>query len=572
MKTEVATLLWLQWKLTAALFRTRRASAWARLGRLLLVLVMLLMLVPFCAFMGAGLAYLGATLSAQAALQLMLIVNACLLGLWLVLPTMYSTDLVERLDLPRLFAQPVSLRGLTVGSALVALLNPLGLGTLLVLLGEAAALAWHAPLALPLIVAGTALTLVLFVLAGRLMEDLFDLVAGDRRLRGLMMFLLLLPLFLVIIATQFLPVLVQPGAGGNEWLRGVLSDVLPAGQGLSFVQVLDGLLLHFRPAQVLLWLPMGPGTAAMALPAAGQWGLALLALAAGAVLCALLAWVHGRILERMLQGTALHTSSERVNSRGLAPDWPGPSAWWAIIGKDWTYMRRSPLTRQVLVATPFIVIIFSILVWRLSIGLPRGSALAAALPFLAVGVLLVSVNLAMMNFSANYYGAVDREGFAGLMLAPVDRHWLLLSQGLVTLVLTLALTLPLLVLAAILFGVWALVPWGLLATVCLHYSTLPAYELVGMVSPFRAQMALNNKNQGNLWMVLAWCFASLPVLALALLPWVWSPAAAAAGLALAGLALAVLYSAVLYVFTLRPLAGFLDRRTFQILEVVTREE
>jgi hypothetical protein len=53
---------------------------------------------------------------------------------------------------------------------------------------------------------------------------------------------------------------------------------------------------------------------------------------------------------------------------------------------------------------------------------------------------------------------------------------------------------------------------------------------------------------------------------------VWSPAAAAAGLALAGLALAVLYSAALYVFTLRPLAGFLGRRTFQILEVVTREE
>lgn len=567
MKAEVTTLLWLQWKLAAALFRTRRASAWARLGRLLMVLLLLVMLVPFFAFVGAGLAFLGATLSPQAALQLMLIVNTCLLGLWLVLPTMYSADLVERLDLPRLFIQPVSLRGLTVGSALVAMLNPLGLGTLLVLLGEAAGLTWHRPLALPLILAGTALTLVLFVLAGRLMEDLFDLVAADRRLRGLMVFLLMLPIFMVIIASQFFQVLVQPESGGSAWLRRLIDDALPAAQGLSFVQMLDGLLLHFRPSQVLLWLPAGPGTAAMALPAAGQWGPALLALAGAAALCVLLAWTHGRILGRMLQGAALHMSSEQVRSHGLAPDWPGAPAWWGIIGKDWAYMRRSPLTKQGLIGTPFLVVIFGILIWRMAIMLPPDSAWRQALPFLAGGMLLVSVNLAMMNFSANYYGAVDREGFAGLMLAPVDRRWLLLSQGLVTLALTLVLTLPLLVLAAILFGVWALVPWGVLAMVCLHYSMLPAYELVGMVSPFRAQMTLSNKNQGNLWMVLAWCFASLPVLALTLLPWVWSPAAA-----VAGLALAALYSAALYTFTLRPLAGFLGRRTFQILEVVAREE
>ena len=42
-----------------------------------------------------------------------------------------------------------------------------------------------------------------------------------------------------------------------------------------------------------------------------------------------------------------------------------------------------------------------------------GLLAAAALPFLAAGMVLVSVNLVMMNFSANYYGAVDREGFAG---------------------------------------------------------------------------------------------------------------------------------------------------------------
>ena len=42
MLAEIKTLLWLQWKLTISMFRSRRAHVWARLGSMLLAFLMLM--------------------------------------------------------------------------------------------------------------------------------------------------------------------------------------------------------------------------------------------------------------------------------------------------------------------------------------------------------------------------------------------------------------------------------------------------------------------------------------------------------------------------------------------------
>jgi hypothetical protein len=54
-------------------------------------------------------------------------------------------------------------------------------------------LAWHKPLAAPLIALARSPAFVFFALAGRLMDDFFDLVASDRRLRTMVIFILSAP-------------------------------------------------------------------------------------------------------------------------------------------------------------------------------------------------------------------------------------------------------------------------------------------------------------------------------------------------------------------------------------------
>ena len=57
---------------------------------------------------------------------------------------------------------------------------------------------------------------------------------------------------------------------------------------------------------------------------------------------------------------------------------------------------------------------------------------------ISAAVVLVSANLGTSNLTANYFGAVDREGFVTLVLTPVDRRYVLLSASALTLVLGMA--------------------------------------------------------------------------------------------------------------------------------------
>jgi hypothetical protein len=190
---ELKALLWLQWLLTRSMLRTHRVEDRLQAVRLLSRLAMLVMILPLFLLMGLALAVGLAMLPPVAARELAMITNVLLFGTWLLLPATYNSQLIERFDISQLFVHPIAFRTVVVGTALVSSLTMTGVWTVPLLVGEIAGLAWHQPLALPTIALGAVPVFALLVLTGRIMEDLFDLVAGDRRLRALALALLSLP-------------------------------------------------------------------------------------------------------------------------------------------------------------------------------------------------------------------------------------------------------------------------------------------------------------------------------------------------------------------------------------------
>jgi hypothetical protein len=187
MWSELRTFFWLQYKLTRSMFRSRRAGDKLRILGLLSRMAMFLFTLPMFVAMGGGLAVGLILLSPRAAYEVAMTVNVTLFFIWLLLPASYSSQFIERFEMSRLFPHPVRFRSIVVGSTFMSMLTMTGLWTIPVLLGEIVGLAWHRPLALPLIVLGALPVFALLVLSGRIMDDLFDLVAGDRRLRALML-------------------------------------------------------------------------------------------------------------------------------------------------------------------------------------------------------------------------------------------------------------------------------------------------------------------------------------------------------------------------------------------------
>ncbi len=562
---DFRTLLWLQGRLVLSMFRSRRLHLWARLGRLLLMLLLLAMSLPLFFFMGVGLAWAVARLSPQAALELLLIANTAMLFFWLLLPASYNSEIMERFELSRLYVHPIRFPSLVAGSTLVSLLSFTGIWTLLLLLGEVAGLAWHTPLALPLILLATVPTFATLVLGGRLMDDLLDLVAGDRRLRGLLLFLTSLPLFLIVFGNYYIQVAAQNPEAVWRALAPWLGD-LPSLEGLSFGQAVDLVLTGLRLSRFLLWLPPGWGTAAMVAPVTGRWVAGLAFLLLSFAFSGLLLRIHAAVVRRMMQGAALRVGTERVRSRRWAREMPGPAPFWVLVNKDWNYLRRSPITLRAVVTAPLMAVAFGFALWQMSSLLPADHPLRAAVPLLAAAMVLVSGNLGTSVLTANYFGAIDREGTAGLLLTPVDRRLILLSSTCATLPFALVQSLVLLLLVALFTRAWIVLPWGLYFAVCLHLGTMPFYHLSSVLTPYRAPLQALGGRGGNAGAFVAWLAGMPPVAALFLLPpLLWPPAQVVT------LPLAAAYAFGLYALTLKPVAALVDRRTHQVLDAVTEE-
>jgi hypothetical protein len=465
----------------------------------------------------------------------------------------------------RLFPYPISFRSIVVGSTLMALLTMTGLWTVPVLLGEVLGLTWHQPLAFPLILLGALPTFALLVLSGRIMDDFFDLVAGDRRLRALVVAVLSLPFMLCWLGQYIVQFATDDYTNLPQILQGPLvHDLAQLGEASGPSQFLEIL----RPSRVLTWLPPGWTTAGMGLAVWGAWGQALLFLALSMGFVALLLWIHAGITRRLMAGAALSVGIERVRSRRIGFRLPGPPIFWALFRKDWIYLWRSPVPRRLILSSLFMVV---------AMAFPmRGMAqesdsdvLAEAVPLIASAFIITMGSMAVnMALTANYFGAVDREGFVTLALSVSDRRLVLLSANMAVLVYTGLQWLAIALVIALLTQSWVVLPLGLYLGLCLQIGSTPAYNLAAIIGPYRAQLKFRGGRQrANMWGMLAWLVSAPPVLALVVLPYVfWKP-----GLLLT-LPLGLLYSLGLYGFTVKPLARLLGRREHDILAAVTAQE
>lgn len=560
--SELRTLFWLQGKLTLAMFRSRRGRDVAWILRLLLTLVQALFTFPVALALGAGLAVGLALLSPRAAYEMAMLVNTFLFLIWLLMPNSYSSQVLERFEMSRLFAYPISFRGIVVGSTLVSLLSLTGLWTLPLLLGQVVGLAWHAPLTLPLVALGALPAFAVLVLAGRIMDDLFDLVADDRRLRTLALFVLTLP-FLALWIGQYY---VQFTTAGFEELPAFLQGS-PIITQLEAAQSFSEVVEIVRPSRWLLWLPPGWVTAGMARVTTGDWlaGLGFLALSLAAVGGML--QLHAGITRRLMAGAALSLGAERVRSRRWFSRLPGPPSFWALFEKDWRYLWRSPIPKRMLFAG--VMVSAGMLYSMLQIDMAEvDGAMRQTLPLIIGSFLLIFNGMAAnLALAANYFGAVDREGFATLAQSAVDRRYVLLSANLTVLVLSLVIqALPLLILGALWRNPLATLLLLYLAF-CLQVSGLPVYNAASILGPYRMEMKFSSQNRGgNMWGMLAWVVATPPVMALVWIPYlIWEPALFLA------LPLCLVYCLGLYALTLGPLARWLQRREHRILEAITSD-
>ncbi len=551
------TLFWLQWKLTRAMFRSRRASDRLYVLELLLRLVMFGVTFPMFVAMGIGLAVALILLSPAAAYEAVMLVNTLLLFVWLILPASYNSQMLERFEMSRLFPHPISFRSIVVGSALMAMLTMTGLWTVPILAGEVVGLTWHQPLAFPLIALGALPTFALLALTGRIMEDFFDLVSGDRRLRTLAISLLMLP-FMVCAFGQYI---VQYATDNYSQLPDVF-------KGLEYLSEVSGpseFLQALQPSRLLIWLPSGWTTAGMGLALKGEWMQALVFLALSILCVALLLWAHAGVTRRLMEGATLSIGVERVRSRKWL-NLPGPQALWALFYKDWAYIWRNPMPRILILPMVLMSMALTLPFWGSGHTVSDIWPGAQDLSLLPVAFIIAMVSMAInFSLSADYFGVMDREGFATLALTGLDRRYIILSANLAVLLYAGGLYLVSLIGMALLTGMWIALPVGLYLGLCLQISGAPAYTLAAIIGPYRAQLKFSGgRQQGNLWGMLAWMISAPPILLLIVLPFIFFKPAL-----LFTLPLSALYCLGLYALTLKPLAQLLQRREHAILEAVS---
>jgi hypothetical protein len=526
----------------------------------------LIVAMPLFVLMGAGLAVGMILLTPQAAFELAMMVNTLMFFVWLILPASYNSQLVERFEMSRLFVHPISFRSIVVGSTLISLLTATGLWTVPLLVGQVIGFAYHRPLAIPMVLVGAVPTFALLVLSGRIMEDFFDLVAGDRRLRALVIGLLTLPFILCWLGQYALQYLSDNFTNFEQMLPAPLRDQLTPLGGTSgpseFLEIL-GL------SRLLTWLPPGWGTAGMGLAATGEWTRGLTFLFFSLAFVALLLWIHAGITRRLMAGAALSVGAERVRSRQWRTTPPGPSAFWALWRKDWLHLWRSPMPRR-LVFSSLVMVVAMLLPLRGLTDQMRSPIVAQAMPLIAFAFIGTMASIAInMGLTANYFGTIDREGFATLALTAYDRRYVFLAANLVALFYAGVQYLLIALVVAAVTGRWAILPLGLFLGLCLQVGGTPAYNLASVIGPYRAQLMFTSgtRQRGNLWGILAWAVSAPPVLALILVPYIlWKP-----GLAIT-IPLVAAYSVGLYAITLRPLARLLQRREHAILDAITSKE
>jgi len=558
MRDEVRTMLWLQWRLTTAIFRSRHGRHRLRALNLILRALQLVLVIPGFIGLGIGLGVALGALSAPAAAGLVVLVSGVLTFFWLLGPVIEESRVIERFEILRLVPYPVSFRGLVVGSTLASVLSLPGMASAPLLLGQVGGLAWHRPLALPALLLGAALAYVMWLLVGRLIEDVVDLIGANRRLRGILIGALTLPLVLLWVANISLSL----GTGDllSEWIR----SLGPAETPSAFLEALQ---VHRWAG----WLPFTWPALLMGSATTGAWGRAAAYAVLSAGLVAGMGWGHYALTRRLASGAALGRERSAARTTRWRLDWPGPTSFWALVRKDALYLWRNPLTRRIILFTPLLSVFMTVMfVAPISIRpfptTPEVTDLIALILGVAWPVFLsLTVNGQLLS---NYFGSVDREGFGTIAYAAVDRRQVLASAGLVTLLVALFEYMLPIVATAAFTGLWLIVPIGLAASIMVQVGGAPAYLLASIMGPYRAQCKMSGQNQGGgLWGLLAWVVTLPPLAVLIVLPYAaYRPALWAT------LPLGVLLSGAAFWLALRPLANLMLRREQEILAAVVKED
>jgi hypothetical protein len=558
---EIGTLFWLQWKLTLSAFRSSRTRHRRKAVRLVLMVLQVVLSVPITLGMavalGAGIAWV----TPEAAFEIAVLANTLIALLWLFTPGAYSAQMLERFEMSRLFLHPIRPRSIVIGSTLISFLTMTGLWTIPLLLAQILGLAWHVPAALPLLLLGAVPLFLFLILLVRVVEDVFDLIADDRRLRALMLFLISVPFMLLGLAQFGLQFMTDDFSRMPAFLEDFV-DV----ERLSEAESVSEFIEVIRPSRWLLWFPPGWVTAGMAYAVVGMWGRAALFFVLSILTVMGLLGLHAFATLRMMRGAAVTVGASRVRQRSFVA-FPMPSALGALLAKDLRHLTRNPMPRR---------LIFGVLIMAAMVGLslsrlPQGQSLgelgrqvSLEMLFLLMIITGMSLNIA---FSANYFGTIDREGFGSLMMTGTDRRLVILSANLATLLLAgVAYGLPIMA-VVVMQGAWSMLPLLFFLAVAMQISSMPAYTLAAILVPYRASLERGMQRQGgNIWGLVAWGLSSLPVMVLVLVPYYLNRT-----LLWVAIPLSTLYSLGVYSLTLKPLAQLMLRRESAIFEAITSD-
>ena len=420
--TEIKNLLWLQWRLTVASFRSGQKQDVLRiLGYVLLALLLIPLLILFNAF----LIWVYRSLDPGPASEIVTVLMSFIILIWLLTPAS-NTQMVEPFSMPKLFSFPISLNGLVLGSLVVNFFSVGFLATLPFIIAVIAGNSRTFPGVLPALISATLFLLMLLVLKS-LIDDIFDLIAEDRRLRTVGILLALVPVIFIV--------------GGQLYFQ---SHFIPNIESMFdandfSVANLDALIWDVRLSRFLIWQPgawLGRATGAAAVGRYDQWA-AWTVLLTGFVVLGYFA--HRAMLSKLYFGELVRVQAKGQSSnkklRAAGPRLPfvaaaSSQALWALLAADWRGFKRNPYTIRMAIGP----VILAIMAVFFSSTMPGpASGIAALLGFTAVTTVTLS-------YGHNVFAILDSPGLGTVLLAPVPARWLLVSHNLLLTALVAALS------------------------------------------------------------------------------------------------------------------------------------
>lgn len=527
---EVGHLLWLQTRLMRS---SLRSGGRQDILRIVGYGLLLLLLVPGVLILNALLVWIYRSLDPLAAAEIIAVIFSFIILFWLLAPVS-NTQLVEPFSLPKLFQQPISLGGLIVGGLVVIVFSVGFLSSVPFALAAAIGMSRSALSVLPVLLS-VILFLASIVLIKALIDDVFDLIAEDRRLRMLAILLALMPIVVIY--------------GGQLYLQSsFMTGAAPEGVEIDSVAGLSRSIVGLNPSGYLTWQPGGWTGRALGAAAVGRFGewaiwtgvlIAFVGVAYGA---------HYVLLRRLYFGELVRVQGQRradVDRLYLTgPRLPLVSAYrsgvfWALLRADWQGFVRNPYTVRMAI-TPVILVLMALFLSN-----------TAPAPGWAMGAFAgaMSVLILTLSYGHNILAIMDNPGLGTMLLAPVKARHLLLSHNLVLTVVVLLLSGVVGIFLAIVNGDWRALPVAEAMALGCQLPMLAACNLTAVYLPYRIDLekgrAAANEARASTLAVLA-VMAASAILILPALGMVFIPLLAWQAAVIPGLIAAFVYVSLVY--------------------------